>query len=156
MTERLKKALEFGAKAHAGQVRKYSGKSYFHEHCVAVARRVKAQGGDEDMIIAALLHDTVEDTATTLPEIHKEFGARVCSLVAQLTDVFTSEAYPKLNRAARKKLEAERLGEATPDAKLIKRCDMADNTSSIVENDPGFARVYLAEKAYLLECMEDE
>lgn len=149
----IAKALEFGANAHEGQVRKYTGNPYFNEHCVAVAARVKARGGDDDMIVAALLHDTVEDTDVTLDEVEREFGIAVASLVDALTDRYTHEAYPELNRAKRKKLEAERMATVSDAAKEIKLCDMMDNTESIVSHDPGFAKVYLREKAYLLECM---
>lgn len=151
--DRIANALFFGEKAHAGQVRKYTNKPYFAEHCVAVSELVRELGGDEDMIIAALLHDTVEDTDTSLWEIRAAFGKRVAGLVDELTDRFTKEAYPDLNRAARKKLEAERLGTISDDAKLIKLCDMIDNTHSIVKHDPKFAKTYLREKADLLEAM---
>ena len=153
MTNRIDKAKEFGRKKHEGHVRKYTGGPYFDEHCIPVAEAVQDAGGSEDMVIAALLHDTVEDTDTTVAEVGAAFGAGVSGLVAELTDVYTHEAYPDLNRAARKKLEADRMASASPQAKMIKYYDMKDNTSSITEYDPGFAKVYLAEKEYLLKKM---
>ena len=150
---RVQDAIDFGLEKHGDQRRKYTGNPYFTEHCIPVADRVREMGGDENMIIAALLHDTVEDTDTTYAEIQERFGSDVADLVHELTDRYTPEDYPDMNRAARKKAEAERLGKASPRAKLIKLCDMADNTKSIVMHDPGFATVYLREKAYLLECM---
>ena len=77
----------------------------------------------------------------------------VAELVNELTDRFTHEAFPNDNRATRKKWEANRLSRVSDEAKLIKWCDMKDNTRTITEHDPGFARVYLAEKDYLLEVM---
>lgn len=153
MTSRIDKAKEFGRKKHEGHVRKYTGKPYFDAHCVSVAEAVAANGGNEDMVIAALLHDTVEDTDTTFAEIGAAFGARVSGLVTELTDVYTHEAYPDLNRATRKKLEADRMADASPQAKMIKYHDMKDNTKSITEHDPGFAKVYLPEKEYLMKMM---
>lgn len=153
MTERIQKAIDFGLAAHGNQRRKYTGDLYFTAHCVPVAEAVKEGGGTEDMVIAALLHDTIEDTDVMVEDIRREFGERVARLVLELTDVYTKEAYPDLNRAARKKLEAERMAKVSDEAKLIKLCDMADNTKSITEHDPGFAKVYLKEKAYLLEMM---
>ena len=71
----------------------------------------------------------------------------------QVTDVFTHEAYPELNRKIRKGMEADRLATISDDAKLVKLADMIDNTSSITEHDPGFAKLYLAEKAHLYDVM---
>lgn len=150
-------ALAFGMEAHKGQVRKYTNEPYFTGHCVPVAECVKANGGTEDMVIAALLHDTIEDTSILYEEVMVAFGEGVADLVLELTDVFTWEAFPMLNRATRKKMEAERLGKVSADAKEIKRCDIEHNTgSSIMEYDPGFAKVYLAEKEYLMKCMFDK
>jgi hypothetical protein len=69
--------------------------------------------------------------------------------VLEVTDVYTTDAYSHLNRKARKELGTARLATVSAEAKLIKLADIADNTSSIVERDPGFARVNLAEKAAL-------
>jgi (p)ppGpp synthase/HD superfamily hydrolase len=138
--------------AHEGQTRKYDNSPYF-VHCESVANRVRELTDDEEMIAAAYLHDVVEDTVFTNREIFELFGARVAELVYDLTDQFTTEDYPKLNRKKRKQFEAQRLGKMHKDAQLIKLCDLADNTSSIIKDDPGFASLYLREKAYILEQM---
>jgi len=137
---------------HIEQVRKYTGEPYFN-HCEAVAKMVMSKGGDAEQIAAAYLHDTIEDCGATFDGLKDVFGVGVATLVMELSDEYTHEKYPDLNRAARKKLEAERLGTISDRAKLIKWCDLADNTSSIVEHDPGFARIYLVEKARCLEAM---
>ena len=80
-------------------------------------------------------------------------GSTVAGLVLELTDVYTSAAYPQLNRAARKALECERLATVSAKAKLIKRMDIADNTKTIVACDPKFAKIYLREKEALLEVL---
>lgn len=151
----LNRARYFAQFAHEGQTRRYTGEPYF-VHPAAVAAAVSLLTDDVDVIIAAYLHDTVEDTFVTNADIHRHFGRRVASIVRELTDVFTTAAYPKTNRAARKKLEADRLARVSDDAKLVKRADIADNTESIVEHDADFAFVYLAEKAYLLRAMAGE
>jgi len=145
-------AIFFAKDAHKGQVRKYTGEPYFN-HCEAVAKLVEEKGGSEAQIAAAYLHDTVEDTDRTLNDIFTEFGDEVGFLVNDLTDVFTHEAFPNLNRAKRKELEAKRLGRMPEESKLVKWCDLADNTSSIVSHDPGFAKIYLVEKARCLDEM---
>lgn len=142
----------FAEEAHKGQERKYTGEPYYN-HVYSVSRRVAKINNDPDLIIAALLHDTVEDTEVTGEEIEELFGTRVAELVYDLTDHFTKENYPNFNRKKRKNLEAKRLGTISDDAKMIKLCDLADNTASIVEHDPGFARIYLKEKAEVLKNM---
>ena len=151
--DRIQHATVFATQAHSGQKRKYTGDDYI-VHPVAVAELVRDNGGTEDQIIAALLHDTIEDTSVTYEDVFKSFGADVAALVWELTDRFTHEEYPDNNRAQRKAWESERLAKVSVTAKLIKLCDMIDNTSSIVEHDPGFASVYLGEKIRLYAAME--
>lgn len=150
--DRIQHATVFATQAHAGQKRRYTGDDYI-VHPIAVAELVRERGGSEDQIIAALLHDTIEDTDVFYGQLWAEFGKTVADLVQELTDVFTHEAYPRANRALRKAKEADRLANISDEAKLIKFCDMIDNTSSIVEHDPAFSRVYLKEKLELYTKM---
>ena len=151
--DRIQHATVFATQAHAGQKRKYTGDDYI-VHPIAVAELVRENGGTEDQIVAALLHDTIEDCATTYGDIVRAFGKTVANLVLELTDEFTTEMYPDDNRAQRKAWEAARLATVSLEAKLIKLCDMIDNTSTIVEHDPGFAKVYLGEKLALYSAMQ--
>lgn len=155
--EKLMIITGFAKKAHGDQKRKYTGEPYVY-HTIAVSKLVKEQGGDLNMQAAALLHDVLEDTRvghqelrTFLYSVDEESAEDVLQLVVELTDVYTKESFPHLNRKVRKELEAERLGRCSARAKRIKLADMEDNTSSIVERDPDFAKVYLKEKARLLE-----
>jgi (p)ppGpp synthase/HD superfamily hydrolase len=151
--DRIQHATVFATQAHSGQKRKYTGDDYI-VHPIAVAELVRENGGTEDQIIAALLHDTIEDTDVTYNDVYEAFGADVAALVWELTDRFTTEEYPNNNRAQRKAWETERLAKVSVTAKLIKLCDMIDNTSTIVEHDSGFAKVYLGEKIALYAAME--
>ena len=81
--DKIAQALDFAAQAHAGQKRK-SGEDYIY-HPIEVAKILVAYDCDTDSIIAALLHDTVEDTAVTLEQVRKLFGEEVSSLVDGLT-----------------------------------------------------------------------
>lgn len=145
------KAREFAAQAHAGQKRKYSGQPYI-VHPIAVAELVATVTEDQEVIAAALLHDTVEDTPVTIDEIEARFGPRVAALVSDLTDVSRKEDG---NRAARRAIDRAHTALASPDAKTIKLCDLIDNTRTIVRDDPGFARVYMAEKRLMLEVLKE-
>lgn len=131
------------------QRRRYTGERY-ESHPREVAEAVRVRGGTKQMIAAAWLHDTVEDTGVSLFWIGFLFGKEVKKLVGELTDVYTKEAFPELNRAKRKILEADRIKRISKDAKLIKLCDIRSNIKSICVNDPRFAKVYLKEKAHLL------
>jgi len=151
--DRIQHATVFATQAHAGQKRKYTGDDYI-VHPIAVAELVAENGGTENQIMAAVLHDTIEDTYVTYEDVLANFGKEVADLVYELTDQFTTEAYPDNNRAQRKVWEADRLARVSIEAKLIKLCDMIDNTSTIVEHDPGFAKVYLGEKLALYSAMQ--
>lgn len=156
---RIEAAQAFAHAAHdsVGQKRKYTGEPYW-VHTDEVAQIVASVGGTEDMIVAAHLHDVLEDVTPINPEysfqrILKEFGQNAASMVVDLTDEFIKEKYPKMNRAKRKQRERERIEKTQFDSQTIKLADLLSNTRSIVAHDPDFARVYLREKLALLGCL---
>lgn len=148
-TPRYLLAQGYAKGAHMGQVRKYTGEPYF-EHCQAVADIVASVTDDEDTLIAALLHDVVEDTGRTNLDIHNTFGPRVAQYVEEVTDISKPEDG---NRTFRKLMDCYHLSNASAEGKTIKLADLIHNTSSIVEHDPKFAKVYLAEKEELLRIL---
>ena len=160
MTLKYQKILKFAEEAHKFQKRKYTDEPYI-VHPIAVAELVKNNGGDENMVLAALLHDVLEDTNVTHSELRAflhqtisiESAEDVLSLVVQLTDVYTKESFPFMNRKERKGFEALRLSYVSDRAKVIKRADIEHNTDSIVDNDPKFAKVFLAEKEVILNLL---
>ena len=151
MSDLERKAKEFAAKRHEaeGQVRKYTGEPYIC-HPAAVVEIVRSVPHTAEMIAAAWLHDTVEDTKTTLEEIKDNFGVQVSMFVEMLTDVSKKSDG---NRKKRKGIDRQHTAKAMPPAKTIKLADLIDNSASIVELDPSFAKVYLAEKKLLLEVL---
>jgi guanosine-3',5'-bis(diphosphate) 3'-pyrophosphohydrolase len=138
----LDEAISFAALAHAGQLRKYTGEPYI-VHPIEVMSIVHRHGGTEEMKIAAVLHDVVEDCSFSLDTIRRFFGNVVEELVDGLTDQFTKENYPELNRDERKARERERLAGSLPMVQTIKYADLISNTASIVAHDKNFARKYL-------------
>lgn len=152
MPSRIEMAAAFARAAHqaVGQKRKYTGAPYW-THCQAVAKTVTTYAETEDQIVAAWLHDILEDTQVRMIDISMLFGADVLDLVHALTDQFIYPHYG--NRAYRKALEADRLSLVSPRAQTIKYADLIDNTQTIVEFDPGFAPVYLHEMEHLLAVM---
>lgn len=162
MTTTLKplRAFEYAKAAHGSinQRRKYSGDPYI-VHPMAVAKILTDAGvTDQNIICAALLHDVLEDVWPVNPvyrpdSIDELFGRTVLSYVWELTDDFTKENYPGLNREERKKREAARLAGISEAALKVKLADLIDNTSDITKNDPGFAKVYLREKERILAAL---
>lgn len=147
MNELISKAITFACIAHIKQKRKYTNESYI-SHCRNVADIVSTVTDDPDMICAAWLHDTVEDTDTTIQDISKEFNFKIAMLVFYLTDISRSEDG---NRTIRKAMDRFHISHGASEAKTIKLADLIDNSSSIVKYDPGFAKVYMQEKKLLLK-----
>lgn len=147
------KAMMFAFEKHSeiGQKRKYSGKHYI-VHPAAVVEILREVEHTPQMLAAAWLHDTVEDTKATLKEIHIQFGHEVYLLVEMLTDVSRLEDG---NRRVRKEMDRQHTAKASPEGKTIKLADLIHNAKSIIEKDPGFAKVFLREMRALLEVLKE-
>lgn len=135
---------------HGSQVRKYTGEPYYN-HPFEVANILSFAGEGEETIAAGYLHDVVEDCGISEREIRITFGGRVADLVMMVTDISRPEDG---NRKHRKAMDRDHLAQADADGQSIKLADLISNTSSIVENDPDFAKVYLREKRELLAVMK--
>jgi hypothetical protein len=153
MNDLVDKARNFAIKAHGrlDHRRKYSSEPY-PVHLQAVADLVASVSDDPEIIAAAWLHDTVEDTHTTEAELSEQFGPAVARLVGELTDISGSADG---NRAIRKSIDRGHLAKASPYAKTIKLADLIHNCQDICGHDPEFAKVYLAEMASLLEVLRE-
>jgi len=146
---RIEQAELFAVEAHQGQVRKYTGLPYV-THPFAVAEIVKTVDHTEEMIIASLLHDTVEDTDVYLFQIARLFGVDVSVLV-----YYTSEVSQKHhgNRAVRKAMDREHYARGPADSQTIKVADLIHNAGSIKKYDPKFWKVFREEKRALLNAL---
>jgi len=163
---RIEKARVFALAAHSadrthgptGQKRKYSLEPYIVHplHVCAILQSLADHSCDavvtEEMQIAAILHDVIEDTGITLELIDQEFGTEVARIVSGLTDVSKPEDG---NRKFRKALDLAHTAEQASDVKTVKLADMISNAPSIIEHDPGFAVRWMAEKQALLEVLKD-
>jgi len=127
---RFLRAFEFAVKMHAGQTRKASTIPYI-AHLMGVASLVLEAGGDEDLAIAALLHDVVEDCggAPMLKEVRRRFGARVAKVVDGCTDADTD---PKPPWRERKENYIRHLRKADADTRLVSAADKLNNVRSIL------------------------
>lgn len=139
---------------HKGQVRKYTGDPYI-THPMAVACFTLAAGGSERAQAAALLHDVVEDCGVSLEQVRHITSPEVADIVYALTDVYTAERYPELNRACRKVRVLNRWldfrglarEDIVRDAALVKLADLYSNALSIRQHDPKFWVQYRKEAA---------
>lgn len=157
MIDKVIRAQIFAHNGHDSikQTRKYGNNDPYWVHTDEVAAIVSVFTTDPNVIAAAHLHDLVEDVNVepyTIIDIALNFSGQVALLVRQLTDAYPSSF--GLNRAARKDLEARRLGCIDEPARLIKLADLFSNTRSIVWHDRGFARTYLKEKELVLFYMQ--
>ena len=147
------KALAYAQEKHKNQTRKYTGEPYIN-HCVHVVEILCQYGFNSDIMkTVAVLHDTVEDTDATFQEIGEQFGVLIRNMVFFLTDTV---GHQYGNRKTRFELNAEHIiSSPYPLTYAVKCADLISNTLSIRDHDPEFAKVYLAEKRYLLNAMKD-
>jgi guanosine-3',5'-bis(diphosphate) 3'-pyrophosphohydrolase len=131
-TTQILKAASFAAHKHRNQRRKDAEASPYINHPLALARVLAEEGGVTDVVTlcAALLHDTVEDTDTTIEELTSEFGAEVASLVAEVTD---DKALPK---AERKRMQIEHAAHVSDKAKRVKLADKICNLRDVAITPP--------------------
>ncbi len=144
----LLRALSFAAEKHRDQRRKDAEASPYINHPIAVATVLAAEGevSDGDLLLAATLHDTVEDTQTTFSEIEENFGSVVAGLVREVTDD------KSLDKAQRKRLQIEHARMASPNAKQLKIADKICNVRDITVCPP--ARWPLQRRAEYLNWSE--
>lgn len=129
---KILRAASFAAKKHKDQKRKGSDGEPYINHPLEVASLLTNVGriDDTDIITAALLHDTVEDTGVTVDEIEKEFGSGVAGYVREVTD---DKSLPK---AERKRLQVEHAPHLSHGAKQIKLADKISNIRDVTANPP--------------------
>jgi (p)ppGpp synthase/HD superfamily hydrolase len=126
------RALDFAARKHMHQRRKGELAEPYVNHLSDVARLLAeaTEGEDITVVIAGLLHDTIEDTETTFAELAKEFGPEVAGLVAEVSDDTS------LPRAERKRLQVEQAPHKSQRARMIKLADKASNLHSMITSPP--------------------
>jgi len=129
---KLLQAASFAARKHRYQKRKGDDAEPYVNHPLEVANLLASVGKveDFDVLIAAVLHDTVEDTETTAEELTEIFGARVCGFVLEVTD---DKSLPK---AERKQKQVEHAPHLSDGAKQVKLADKISNITDVTNNPP--------------------
>ena len=131
-TSLIEKALVFATEKHKNHTRQDKEKSPYIVHPIAVRHILSDVGGVEnaEVLAAALLHDTLEDTSTTREELIENFGQTVCSLVEEVSDDKT------LPRQTRKDLQIQHAPQLSEGAVLIKLGDKISNVTDITHTPP--------------------
>jgi (p)ppGpp synthase/HD superfamily hydrolase len=136
----VRAALERARADHAGQTRNGSGGMPYVEHPISVAAMLDEQGHRDEVLAAALLHDVVEDSETSVEELRELFGGEVAGMVGALTDDESIDSYRQ-----RKAEHRERVAAAGPEALAIYAADKLTNVRAL-------RRAYAAEG----EAVQDE
>lgn len=131
-TPQIKKAIQFAARKHHGQFRAEKEPLPYITHLFSVALLVAEDGSDDDVVTAALLHDTIEDTATTREELIEHFNVRVADLVESVSEIREKNG-SKLTWKERKCEYLNRLEHANQESLLIAVADKIDNIESKLE-----------------------
>ncbi len=126
----LLRAAEFAAHAHRTQRDKGELGGPYVNHLIEVARLLAEAGAPHPVVLAGLLHDTVEDTDVTEAELADRFGAEVAALVAEVTD---DKSLPK---AERKALQVAKAPHKSPGGKMIKLADKTSNLRRLIRTPP--------------------
>lgn len=129
---KLLQATSFSAKKHRYQKRKGNDAEPYINHPLEVANLIASVGKIEDheILMAAILHDTVEDTETTIEELTELFGEKVCKMVLEVTD---DKSLPKQRR---KELQIEHAPHLSFGAKHVKLADKISNVTDVLKNPP--------------------
>lgn len=131
-TVAIVEAAQFAAEKHKNQRRKDVDASPYINHPLALARVLAVEGGidDPDVICAALLHDTIEDTKTTAAELRLNFGDKVTGIVREVTDD------KSLDKDIRKEKQVRDAPRLSPEAKLVTLADKICNLRDILDSSP--------------------
>lgn len=126
------RATKYAAEQHRGQSRKDADNTPYINHPLALASLLADYAGvtDTNVIAAALLHDTVEDTNSTIDDIEELFGSKICSIVREVTDD------KSLSAPERKRLQIEHAAKISHEAKLVKLADKISNLQDMLERPP--------------------
>ena len=132
-TALLDRAIIFAVHAHAGTERRGKGFPYI-VHPLEAVEIVATMTSDQELLAAAALHDTVEDTEVTVEQIREEFGERIASIVASESDTFEDGVSEEDSWHSRKRAAIGRLARASRDSKIVALGDKLSNMRAIARD----------------------
>lgn len=143
-------AIEYATEKHASQTRRSNGEPYVR-HCIRVSNTVCQYRLDVNLAVAAILHDTLEDTSATFEELVTLFGSPIATMVLHLTN--DEEEMSKVG--GKRAYLAGKINQLTPDELLIKLADRLDNISDLGQDEK--SQLYREQTQYVfLECLSRE
>lgn len=153
--ERYLSAVRIAAEAHFGQKRKGTVFPYL-VHPVSVAAIAEEYGLEEDIVLALVVHDVLEDGGD-----HKRYAAKIKlqlgDNVLRITEGLSDPDFPEgMKRKEKKKIINERLSKLPFDVQMAKLCDIMHNTHDVIDAKPKFAEKYLDEKLDQMKCFSQE
>jgi (p)ppGpp synthase/HD superfamily hydrolase len=140
------KAFVFATQRHFGQKRKYLSEIPAIEHPSSVANRIAEFTSNPEIIAAAFLHDTLEDTTTTFEELKQRFGVRIAQLVLELTS-----DKDQSHRQGKAVYLSEKINHMSPAARLVKWADREHNVSELALCPLNFAQTYADQTLYIID-----
>ena len=132
-TALLDRAIVFALRAHAGTERRGKGFTYI-VHPLEAVTIVATMTSDQELLAAAALHDTVEDTDVTIDQIRAEFGDRIASLVAADSDIPVQDMNAEDSWYVRKQAAIDRIAASSHDAKIVAMGDKLSNMRAIARD----------------------
>jgi (p)ppGpp synthase/HD superfamily hydrolase len=145
----IQDARQFAVLAHAGQKRKYTGADY-STHPIRVSEAAEAYGLSNTAVMAAALHDVMEDSPQFAHEIEPRFGTEVACMVRWLTNPSKGS---KSSRAKRKEMDRNHLKVAPYEVRVVKAIDRLDNLREMGEADREFRYMYAGESLLLADAL---
>ncbi|MDH4249139.1 MAG: HD domain-containing protein [Deltaproteobacteria bacterium] len=135
-TATLLRAIHFAAEKHRDHRRKGATAAPYINHPIAVAEQLATAGHGQDagLLMAAVLHDVIEDTETSEEELRDAFGERVARIVMEVTDD------KSLPRHERKALVVRNIGHKSREARLVKLSDLLSNVGDVIHHPPNWNR----------------
>ncbi|MBU2612221.1 MAG: HD domain-containing protein [Nanoarchaeota archaeon] len=149
-------AKNFAKEKHMGQVRKFQGEPYFNhvEKVSKIIEENKESSHKNELVAAALLHDTLENTNTNEKELKENFGELITSLVKELTtDKKESQSIGKKEYLAEK---LSNTGKVSSWGLVIKLADRLDNVSDLHKSEKKFRENYIDETKHILKTLEEK
>ena len=132
-TALVDKAIRFAVEAHAGTERRGKGFPYVI-HVLEAMAIVATMTNDPELLAAAALHDTIEDTDVTVEDLKKQFGPRVAALVEKETDIQLAEDGHRKTWRVRKQEAIDRIAASTREAKMVALGDKLSNMRAIARD----------------------
>ncbi len=144
----MEEVIEFAKKKHAGQTRKFTNEPYI-EHPLRVAEILKNYNVENDLLIVACLHDTIEDTDATYDEIKEQFGKKIADFVKELT-----KDQNEIDKIGKTEHLIKKINLMSKNALTVKLADRLDNVNGLPKTDQEFIKKYATQTKKIINNLK--